>query len=105
MRLAQGALASVNTGEKNLILRNGPGTQHKWLATIRSDVLVRLLADPVNGWAQVEINGHTLDGKTIYSEPDERSSIEATRGAAQWQQITLTGYVSVRYLKVVDGPD
>ena len=104
MRLAHGALASVNTGEKNLILRNGPGTQHKWLATIRSDVMVRLLADPAGGWAKVEINGHTLDGRTIYSDPDERSSIEATRGRSAWQQIALTGYVSIRYLVVIDGP-
>ena len=105
MKLAQGALASVNTGDKNLILRNGPATQHKWLATRRSNVLVRMLADPADGWVQVEINGHTLDGKTIYSEPDEKSSIEATRSVAQWQEITLTGYVSARYLKVIDGPD
>jgi hypothetical protein len=104
MKLAKGAVGRVNTGEKNLILRNGPGAQHKWLATIRSGVLVRLLSDSVNGWAQAEINGHTLDGRTIYSDPDERSSIEATRGRSAWQQIALTGYVSIRYLVVIDGP-
>jgi hypothetical protein len=71
---------------------------------LKADVLVRLLADPAGGWAQVEVNGHTLDGKTIYSEPDAASSIEATRGGPVWEQITLDGYVGVGYLVPTDGP-
>jgi len=103
MRLAKGAVGRTTTG---LRLRVGPGVDHKQVATLKAGVLVRLLSDPVSGWAQVEVNGHTLDGKTIYSEPDAASSIEATRGpAAEWQAVTLTGYVSTRYLKVVDGSE
>lgn len=101
MRLAQGAVGRTKTG---LRLRVGPGVDHEQVATLKAGVLVRLLADPASGWAQVEADGHTLDGKTIYSEPDATSSIDATRGAAQWQAVTLTGYVSAGYLEVVDGP-
>jgi len=88
-----------------LRLREGAGVGHKQVAVLQAGVLVRLLADPASGWVLVEVNGHTLDGKTIYSEPDAASSVEATRGpAAEWQAVTLTGYVSIRYLEVVDGP-
>ena len=100
MRLAKGAQARCKTG---LRLRQGPGTEHAIEATLKADVLVRLLADPAGGWAQVEVNGHTLDGVTIYSEPDAASSIEATRGGPAWRQVTLTGYVSAGFLAVTDG--
>ncbi|WP_347264678.1 SH3 domain-containing protein [Nitrobacter sp.] len=102
MRLAKGAQARCKTG---LRLREGPGTTYAVEATLKADVLVRLLADPAGGWAQVEVNGHTLDGKTIYSEPDAASSVEATRGpAAEWRVVALTGYVATAHLTVEDGP-
>lgn len=100
MRLTKGAVGRTKSG---LRLRAGPGVDHKQVAVLKVDVLVRLLADPAGGWAQVEVNGWTLDGKTVYSEPDTASSVEATRGAV-WQAVTLTGYVNTRYLDVVDGP-
>lgn len=104
MKLASGAQARTTTGEKGLVLRDGPGMMYKRRATIKDGVLMRLLTDPVNGWAQVELHGHTVDDKTIYSEPDAGSSIEATRGqTAKWRTVTLTGYVATGYLTVEDG--
>lgn len=102
MRLVNGAQARTTT---KLRLREGPGTSYVTKAILERDVLVKAMADPIGGWCEAEINGHTKDGKTIYSEPDERSSVEATRGAAaEWSEITLTGFVGTGYLKVVDGP-
>ena len=101
MRLAEGAQARCETG---LRLRKGPGTGYAIVATLKVGVLMRLLADPAGGWAKVEANGYTLDGRIIYSEPDAASSVEATRGGLAWEQITLTGYVGVGYLTVTDGP-
>lgn len=101
MRLVKDAQARCKIG---LRLRQGPGTANKISATLKAGVLVRLLADPAGGWAEVEVNGHTLDGKTIYSEPDAASSIEATRGGPAWRQVALTGYVGAGYLVATDGP-
>lgn len=102
MRLVAGSTARTKSG---LRLREGAGVGHKQVAVLQAGVLVRLLADPASGWVLVEVNGHTLDGKTIYSEPDAASSVEATRGpAAEWRAVTLTGYVATGYLAVEDGP-
>ncbi len=104
MKLVKGAQARTTTG---LRLREGPGTAYDTKAILKAGVLVRAIADPVDGWCEVEVNGRTLDGKTIYSEPDTTSSVEATRSglAAGWEQITLTGFVGTGYLAVIDGPD
>lgn len=102
MKMVPGGMVRTTT---NLNLRAGPGVQQPRLATLQKNVLARILAAPAAGWVEVEVNGHTLDGKKIYSEPDERSSIEATRGlAAEWREITLTGYVATGHLEIVDGP-
>lgn len=102
MKMVPGGMVRTTT---NLNLRAGPGVQQPRLATLQKDVLARILAAPAAGWVEVEVNGWTLGGKTIYSEPDERSSIEATRGlAAEWREITLTGYLGTGYLVAVDGP-
>lgn len=104
MKLVKGGLARiVNT---NLSLRSGPGTGYKRLAILQRDVLVRFLENPANGWVKVEVNGWAKanDPSKVYSEPDDRSSVEATRGPVEWQVVVLTGYVSAAYLEVVDGP-
>lgn len=103
MKLVASAWARTTN---NLILRGGPGTAHKWLATIQKDVLVQALADPSNGWVNVQVSGCLSDthpGK-VFSEPHEGSSLQAVRSAASWERKMFTGWVSTRYLQVIDGP-
>lgn len=103
MKLVAGAWAVATN---NLILRNGPGTTHKWLATIQKDVLVQALTGPVNGWVKVEFSGWVspdYPGK-VFSEDHKKSSVKAMRSGESWQRQTFTGYVSTKYLKVIDGP-
>lgn len=102
MKLVKGSQART-TG--NLKIRTGPGTNYTVVATLRKGVLVQLVNDPAEAWAEVEANGHTADGKTIYSEPHAASSVEATRGIPEWKLTTLQGHVAVRYLQVTDGPE
>lgn len=90
----------------NLILRDGPGTAHKRLATIQKDVLVQALSDPVGGWVKVKVGGWvspSYPGK-VFSEDHEGSSLQAVRSAVSWERKQFTGYVSTKYLKVIDGP-
>lgn len=103
MKLVAGAWAAATN---NLVLRDGPGTANKWLATIQKDVLVQALADPVSGWVKVQVSGWVSDahpGK-VFSEAHEKSSLQAVRSAASWERKTFDGFVSTKYLKVIDGP-
>lgn len=105
MKMAPGGTVRTTT---NLNLRAGPGVQQPRLATLQKDVLARILsvATAPAGWVEVEVSGHAHsdDPDTIYSEDDRRSSIEAKRGGAIWQEVKLTGYLGTGYLVVVDGP-
>ena len=105
MKMAPGGLVRTTT---NLNLRVGPGVQQPRKATLQKGALARILsvATVAAGWVEVEVNGraHSDDLDTIYSEDDERSSIEAKRSGASWQEVTLTGYLGTGYLVVVDGP-
>ena len=100
MKLVVNAQAKTKS---NLRLREGAGTSFATIAILQTDVIVVALESSVKNWVRVKVNGWTLDDKKIYSEPDERSSIKATRNKT-WKQVTLTGYVSTTYLTVIDGP-
>jgi uncharacterized protein YgiM (DUF1202 family) len=102
--MVPGGQVRTTTG---LNLRAGPGAGHALVAVLSGQVLARVLTAPAAGWVQIQVNGwnSALDPCTIYSEPDSSSSTEAQRrGAAQWQPITLAGFVNASYLTVVDGP-
>lgn len=103
MKLVAGARATTT---HNLILRNGPGTTRKWLATIQKDVMVRALGEPANGWVEVEVSGWVSSAQPgkVFSEAHEKSSVKAIRSAELWEWKTFTGHASTRYLKVIDGP-
>lgn len=90
----------------NVKVRAGAGAQHATLGVLQKDAQATALAKPSGDWVKCEIHGWALSNApgTVYSEPDTRSSVDAKRGAGEWQEITLTGYIHTAYLAVVDGP-
>jgi len=88
----------------NVNLRDWEAVTAKRLATVQANVLMRALGPVVNGWVKVEVSAYRHDDypDRLFSEPDQRSSVEARRGG--WEPETLTGYVSARFVVVVDGP-
>ena len=104
MKLVYNAQARTTS---NLNLRKGPGAGFVVVATLIKDVLVRAVANPKNGWCEVEVTGNIRDGKTLRTEPDDRSSIQATRDTgtpSSWKHDTWRGFVNTTYLTVIDGP-
>lgn len=102
--LVAGALLRATA---NVNLRNGTAVAAKRLATVQADVLMRALGPVVNGWVEVEVEAyrHSDYPDRLFSEPDQRSSVEARRGAVAWEPETLRGYVSAQFVVVVDGPE
>jgi hypothetical protein len=98
MRIVSGAICRTKTG---LNMRATPGGVI--VATLAANALVEMLGAPVDGWARAVARGWTLDGKTIYSDPDMSSSVKATTRAS-WRFVEVQGAVAVKYLDVVDGP-
>ena len=90
----------------NLNMRAKAAANSKIVATAKTGVLLRVMAAPVNGWVLVACSGKARqsDPKTIFSEEDIRSSIEATRGGEVWIEVTLEGYVDSGFVVVEDGP-
>lgn len=103
MKLIAGAWVATT---RNLILRGGPGTKYKWLATIKKDVLAQALADAVGGWVKVKVTGWVSAAypTKVFSEDHEKSSVKADRSASTWERKEFIGFVSTEYLKVIDGP-
>lgn len=103
MRLVLGSQATTTV---NLILRDGPGTTHKRVITILKDGIVRAVADPLKEWVEVEVDGWVTpsDMKHVYSDDHLKSNVKAMRAPAVWERKTFHGWVSTRYLQVIDGP-
>lgn len=98
MKMTSGAICRTKTG---LNMRATPGGAI--VATLAAGALVELLGLPVDGWIRAVARGWTLDGKTIYHEPDTSSGQKlASRGG--WRFVEVQGAVAVRYLEIVDGP-
>lgn len=98
MKMVSGAVCRTTTG---LNMRDTPNGAIK--ATLVAKALVEIMGKPVDGWVRVVARGWTMDGKTIYSEPDVRSSVKlTTRGG--WRFVEVQGAVRVEYLELVDGP-
>jgi hypothetical protein len=91
----------------NVNLRNGSSVANKRLATVQAGVLMRALGPVVTGWVEVAVEAyrHSDYPDHLFSEPDQRSSVEARRGATDWEPETLRGYVSSQFVVVVDGPE
>ena len=102
MIFAAGAVARTTTG---LNMRATPGGAI--VATLVARALVELLGKPVDGWVRVCARGWTLDGKTIYFEPDERAGKKLTTrsGNGGWRFVEVQGAVAVAHLELVDGPE
>lgn len=99
MIFASGSLARTTTG---LHVRRAPDGEI--VATLKTGALVECLGKPANGWVRVVARGWTVDGRTIYAEPDVRSEVKLmTRGG--WRFVEVQGAVAVRYLELIDGPE
>lgn len=99
MRMTPGAICRTKTG---LNMRKTPGGAIA--ATLAAGALVELLGRPVDGWVRACARGWTLDGVTIYHEPDMASGVKlTTRGG--WRFVEVQGAVAVQYLEIVDGPE
>ena len=92
-----------------------PSTPANVLAIAVMDAILHPVASPVSGWVQVELRGWArADGRQLYIEPDERSGVKATVAqpgkletvseAEGWRFVRLAGFVSTRYVSVIDGP-
>ena len=115
MKMAEGGLVRTTSG---LNLRVGAGTMHSSVAVVQKDVLLHVLGLPVNGWVEVALQGWAEDGDPlkVFSEPDERSSLDASfsllksafvtevRREGTWRELRVVGFVSTGFLVVVDGP-
>jgi len=99
MMFASGAVARTTTG---LNMRATPGGAI--VATLVAGALVELLGKPVDGWVRVWARGWTLDGKSIYFEPDERAGAKLAVRSGGWRFVEVQGAVAVEYLDLVDGP-
>ena len=100
MRIETGAICRTTTG---LNMRDGPGGAI--VATLVKGALVEALGKPVVGWLRVCARGWTLDGKTIYFEPDERAGKKLAVRSGGWRFVEVQGAVAVDYLEIVDGPE
>lgn len=91
---------------QNVKVRTGAGQQHEVIAVLQKDALAIALARAAGTWVKCKVQGWALKSAPaiVYSEPDTRSSVDAKRGAGDWQEIALTGYIHTAYLTVVDGP-
>lgn len=103
MTIVAGALLRATA---NVNLRDGPAVTALRQATVQAGVLMRALGPAVNGWVEVAVEAHRHSDfpDRLFSEPDKRSSVEARRDASAWQTETLCGFVSVRFVMVIDGP-
>lgn len=103
MKLVLGSQATTTV---NLILRDGPGTTHKRVITIMKHSIVRAITNPLNEWIKVEVDGWVTPGDTkhVYSDDHLKSNVKAMRAPAVWERKTFSGWVSARYLQVIDGP-
>lgn len=102
MEIQEGSQARAKTDVR---IRAGRGTSFKVLATLKKDALAVAVEAPVNGWGKFRVSGWSTPERptVIYSEPDERSSVDAVRGGAQWNPVDLIGFISVAHLEVIDG--
>jgi len=100
MKMAFGAICRTKTG---LNMRATPGGEI--VATLVAGALVELLGKPVDGWVKVVARGWTLDGKTIYFEPDEQAGKKLAVRSGGWRFVEVQGAVAVDYLEMVDGPE
>jgi len=99
MKMVAGAICRTTTG---LNMRKTPGGA--LAATLTAGALVELLGQPVDGWVRVCARGWTLDGVTLYHEPDVRAGTKLlVRGV--WRFMEVQGAVAVKYLEMVDGPE
>lgn len=115
MRMVEGGQVRTTSG---LNLRVGAGTQHSSVAVVQKDVLLHVLGLPANGWVEVALMGWAEDGDPtrVYSEPDKRSSLDASfsllksafvtevRREGTWRELRVVGFVSTGFVVVVDGP-
>lgn len=116
MRMAEGGLVRTTSG---LNLRVGAGTKHSSVAVVQKDVLLHVLGLPTSGgWVEVALMGWAEDGdpQKVYSEPDVRSSLDASfsllksafvtevRREGTWRELRVVGFVSTGFVVVVDGP-
>jgi hypothetical protein len=100
VKIVPGSVLRTTTG---LNMRATPGGAI--VATLVKDALVEALGNPVDGWLRVCARGHTLDGKTLYTDPDQLAAVKLTvRGAADWRFVEVQGCAAVAHLEVVDGP-
>ena len=98
MRIVSGSICRAKTG---LNMRATPGGAI--VATLTAGAVVECLGKPVDDWVRVAARGWTLDGKTIYHEPDTSSGAKlTTRGG--WRFVEVQGAVAVEYLDLIDGP-
>jgi uncharacterized protein YraI len=97
---------SQATATANLILRDGPGTTYKRIITIMKHSIVRVTADPTGAWVKIEMDGWVTpdDAKYAYSDDHLKSSVKAARTSTVWERKTFSGWVSARFLQVIDGP-
>ena len=115
MKMVEGGQVRTTTG---LNLRVGAGTMHSSVAVVQKDVLLHVLGLPTNGWLEVALMGWAEDGDPtqVYSEPDKRSSLDASfsllksafvtevRRDGTWRELRVVGFVSTGFVVVVDGP-
>ena len=100
MNIVSGSQLRTTTG---LNMRDGPGGAI--VAELVAGALVEALGKPVDGWLRVCARGHTLDGVTIYTDPDQLAAVKLTvRGVADWRWVEVQGAVAVKHLEIVDGP-
>lgn len=101
MQIAPGSVLRTTTG---LNMRATPGGAI--VAELVAGALVEALGKPVDGWVRVCARGHTLDGKTLYTDPDVLAAVKlTTRSAGDWRFVEVQGCAGVAFLAVVDGPN
>ena len=100
MKITPGSVLRTTTG---LNMRATPGGAI--VATLVKGALVEALGKPVDGWLRVVARGWTLDGKTIYFEPDVRAGKKMSVRSGGWRFVAVEGAVAVEYLEIVDGPE
>ena len=103
MQLVIGSLVRASA---NLNIREQPNAKARWLGAMQKDVIARVLTAPANKWVKVRVDGYSRasEPNVVYSEANEKSSIDAKRSVDTWQGTSVEGYVSTLYLKVEDGP-
>jgi len=100
MKITTGSVLRTTTG---LNMRDVPGGAI--VATLVKGALVEALGHPVDGWLRVCARGWTLDGVTLYTDPDVLAAVKLTvRGVADWRWVEVQGCAAVAHLEVVDGP-